>query len=402
MGMNFEKIESLINKWRNGNGRFFFKRWNKISVTPDSEHLWLKLLAKYGIDQVDNDRSLAIPMVHASKLFSLRMWKEAGNKELFFQINDLSVDSMKLVSLITDWKKSSGECVVSGQKKVFVKLKDSALDVLKKLTGSDAYPFFFVHPLWNARLMFSVVGGDHYISVVPIDAEAVKDWNLNLLFDMPQIFPWIDAQIGKWKTGNGLYIAGKKELEIALQDDVDRHTFLTKYGPEMSMDNFSVIGVPHPSSYSSLTIRREIGSTHFKIKSHASKVDGAELESLVSCWMTENGEHFGHGQSNVEVELSESVLRILARISASEVVDVVFFTHPLGYHRLKFQQVGKSVDYDHSKCVTLYRYRISVVAAEPKVDDDDIDVSLLYADVDPKKKKNTLRRRISSVFRSFV
>ncbi|KAK0427426.1 hypothetical protein QR680_010220 [Steinernema hermaphroditum] len=126
-------MDALIDKWRNGGGLYICKKMRQIELLMENEE-WTKLLAKS-----DHQEWISTLFIKHPRI-------------------DIDTDRCAMFS------------------------------ATRSHTITD-YPVFFAHPVANARLKidrhrFSLTDDFFRISAVPIDTEAVEDWNLDKLFEL--------------------------------------------------------------------------------------------------------------------------------------------------------------------------------------------------------------------------
>uniref|UniRef100_A0A1I7YUW6 F-box domain-containing protein n=1 Tax=Steinernema glaseri TaxID=37863 RepID=A0A1I7YUW6_9BILA len=166
--VDFQSIDSLVGKWREGCGFYVWRRKWKLYFQFNTDDDWFKLVEKYG-PAVDEGSRLQIAHPICPTVLEVEKcddWFEIGVKhELFTE--------EKLESFVAEWKEGNGKTLVNGLTRMEVEVKESLFLSL---------PQSHSHPLGNVRCLLSEEGGlDKFasyvmrISIVPIDPEDVED-----------------------------------------------------------------------------------------------------------------------------------------------------------------------------------------------------------------------------------
>ncbi|KAK0427282.1 hypothetical protein QR680_010150 [Steinernema hermaphroditum] len=141
---------------------------------------WNKLEQKYGPLVVKTSGDSLPLIAHPSNLVSIELRKYRSGYMVLAGTKVKKLRLGALMSFISEWMDGSDDFVVGQLRKVTVGL---ASNIWWRI-NHNARQAFFSHPRANSRLKIQTSRNyDVYtMSVVPIDLETVKDWNLNLLF----------------------------------------------------------------------------------------------------------------------------------------------------------------------------------------------------------------------------
>ncbi|KAK0427268.1 hypothetical protein QR680_010145 [Steinernema hermaphroditum] len=180
--VNFDWIDSVINDWKTRAGMYLYGSSRKIKLVMERED-WDKLEQKYWSSRMTEDRfqqrrHLAV-IAHPSNLSSIELRKYRIGYMVMAEKKVKNLRLGALESFISEWMKRSGDFVVGQLRKVTVGLSFTVWERI-----SNDRQAFYVHPHANSRLKIQASRDcDLYtMSVVSIDPETVKDWNLELLF----------------------------------------------------------------------------------------------------------------------------------------------------------------------------------------------------------------------------
>ncbi|KAK0427267.1 hypothetical protein QR680_010144 [Steinernema hermaphroditum] len=159
--VTFDWIDALINDWKARAGMYLY-----------GEQKYGPLVVKTSGD--------SLPLIaHPSNLVSIELRKYRSGYMVLAGTKIKKLRRYAVESFISEWMDGSGDFVVGQLRKITVGL---SFNVWWSI--SRACQAFYVHRRANSRLKIQA-SRDYELytmSVVPIDPETVKDWNLNLLF----------------------------------------------------------------------------------------------------------------------------------------------------------------------------------------------------------------------------
>uniref|UniRef100_A0A1I7ZTH5 F-box domain-containing protein n=1 Tax=Steinernema glaseri TaxID=37863 RepID=A0A1I7ZTH5_9BILA len=197
--VDFEWMDSVIEKWKQGNGFFVCRGARDFVLDFKAPEDLQKVEEKYGPWEKKKDY-WAIHIAHPSNLLSLELSKndERVSVGLGMSIEHEIYSAQKMRSLIARWRRGNGETLINGLTAIEIGahplkvLEDGGWDGWKK------YPVVsYSHPRANARCLvarkkisthfdregvFQFCYHVERVWIAPIDPEDVNDWNLELLF----------------------------------------------------------------------------------------------------------------------------------------------------------------------------------------------------------------------------
>ncbi|KAK0402519.1 hypothetical protein QR680_016377 [Steinernema hermaphroditum] len=176
--VDYDWIDSVINDWKARAGMHFYGGNRQIKLLTTKED-WDKLELKYGPLMMKTTGEHLPLIAHSSNLASIELRKYRNCYSVIAETKIKKLKRTALESFISEWMDGSGDFVVGQLRKATVGL---VCNVWRRI--SDSRQAFYVHPWANSRLKIQPSRGYglYTMSLVPIDPETVKDWNLNLLF----------------------------------------------------------------------------------------------------------------------------------------------------------------------------------------------------------------------------
>ncbi|KAK0427431.1 hypothetical protein QR680_010222 [Steinernema hermaphroditum] len=177
-------MDALIEKWKKCGGLYTCKRMRLFELLLEKQE-WYKLLAKNGHRAWISTLSIK----HPSGFWTLDMWNQSERSVVIVCEMQHNLNEAVMKTLLAKWEKGSGEFVVDQFRRIVINMDYRTLFSATRPHTITDYPVFFAHPVVNARLKIdrqrSTRNGDPFrFSVVPIDTEAVEDWNLDRLFEL--------------------------------------------------------------------------------------------------------------------------------------------------------------------------------------------------------------------------
>uniref|UniRef100_A0A1I7YU88 F-box domain-containing protein n=1 Tax=Steinernema glaseri TaxID=37863 RepID=A0A1I7YU88_9BILA len=169
--VDFAWIDSVITRWRQGDGtRLGWGEWH-FFVAFQSEEDWLQLEEKYGPCEHKFSRRLSI--AHPRNTVRLEVTK----KDHMFEVSVRAIvfTHLEMEMVTNDWKTGSGDVLPNGSTQMEV-----------RFVGSKSSIHSYMHPN-NGRCLTvqSCDSGLAIFSISPLDPEEIEDWNLALLFEQP-------------------------------------------------------------------------------------------------------------------------------------------------------------------------------------------------------------------------
>uniref|UniRef100_A0A1I7Z130 F-box domain-containing protein n=1 Tax=Steinernema glaseri TaxID=37863 RepID=A0A1I7Z130_9BILA len=145
--VDFQWIDSVIAKWKEGQGFYVFGEARNFVFAWKSDQDWDEFKAKYG--EVYSYQWLEL--THWSEILKLRVSKHRKWFEL--EVRQKWFTTSELMSLISDWRKGSGETLLNGLTEIEVLVEHLSGDLTKLL---DDPVLEYTHPNKNARCVIAL------------------------------------------------------------------------------------------------------------------------------------------------------------------------------------------------------------------------------------------------------
>uniref|UniRef100_A0A1I7Z101 FBA_2 domain-containing protein n=1 Tax=Steinernema glaseri TaxID=37863 RepID=A0A1I7Z101_9BILA len=145
--VDFQWIDSVISKWKKGNGFYVYGKERGFFFAWKSDQDWDEFEKEYDFPQYHN----CVDITHWSDILTLRVTKLEKSFEI--QVMQEWFTTSKVMSLISDWREGNGETLLNGLTEIEVQVENLSGDLTKLLDGSVVE---YVHPNKNARCVIAL------------------------------------------------------------------------------------------------------------------------------------------------------------------------------------------------------------------------------------------------------
>ncbi|KAK0408198.1 hypothetical protein QR680_003825 [Steinernema hermaphroditum] len=269
------------------------------------------LLEYLSIRYVDGKRMLDIA---GSLLFEK---KRIAPFQISFSYYGVRQDEMD--TFVKRWQNSDGS--FDAKKQLQLTSIVNLASIKKKYCNPDGYA---VHPSRGSSLYISSSGTSIFENCIQF--MKFQPWHL------PVTAAWIDAEISKWKAGDGFRLHDERELRLFLESGEEWSKHAEKYGP-LKLEGVRFIA--HRSGWTSLKVKR-LPNRLVTIEMKYKQMTHSELMEMIKKWEDGDGSTVVDQLKRVEFRMLKTAWNELCDNMDS---DKVCFMHPNKKTRLIVQRI---------------------------------------------------------------